>query len=73
MKYAFEMGSGVMMRIQDFIKIESGIQKLIRGDTQTRRHTHSMEITEAYFYFSQSKESRLINLRYVRLIIICVM
>jgi hypothetical protein len=34
MKYAVEMGSGAMMFIPSFIKIGSGIQKLIRGDTQ---------------------------------------
>jgi hypothetical protein len=28
MKYAFEMGSGVMIYIPSFIKIGSGIQKL---------------------------------------------
>jgi hypothetical protein len=29
MKYAFEMGSGVMIYIPSFIKIGSGIQKLM--------------------------------------------
>jgi hypothetical protein len=37
MKYAVEMGSGAMIYIPSFIKIGSGIQKLIRGDTQTHR------------------------------------
>jgi hypothetical protein len=36
MKYAVEMSSGVVIYIQSFIKICSGIQKLI-GDTQTHR------------------------------------
>jgi hypothetical protein len=31
MWYAVEMGSGVMICIPSFIKIYSGIQKLIRG------------------------------------------
>jgi hypothetical protein len=31
MKYAVEMGSGAVMYIPSFIKIGSGIQKLIRG------------------------------------------
>jgi hypothetical protein len=31
MKYAFEMGPSAMIHIQNFIKIGSGIQKLIRG------------------------------------------
>jgi hypothetical protein len=39
MKYAVEMGSCAMIYsyIQSFIKIGSGIQKLIGGDTQTHR------------------------------------
>jgi hypothetical protein len=48
MKYAVEMGSGAMMYISSFIKIGSGIQKLIEGikrhrdttDTQTVRRLH---------------------------------
>jgi hypothetical protein len=35
MKYAVEMGSGAMVYVPSFIKIGSGIQKLIRVDTQT--------------------------------------
>jgi hypothetical protein len=41
MKYAVEMGSGAMIYIPRFIKIGSGIQKLIEWDTQI---TDSMEI-----------------------------
>jgi hypothetical protein len=37
MKYAIEMGSGAMIYVPSFIKIGSGIQKLIGGDTQTHR------------------------------------
>jgi hypothetical protein len=41
MKYAVEMGSGVVIYIQIFIKIGSGTQKFMRGgDSQT----DSMEI-----------------------------
>jgi hypothetical protein len=40
MKYAVELGSGVMVYIPNFIKIGLGIQKLIVGDTQT--HTDHM-------------------------------
>jgi hypothetical protein len=37
MKYAVETGSGAMIYIPSFIKIGSGIQKLMgRGHTQTR-------------------------------------
>jgi hypothetical protein len=39
MKYADQMGSGTMICIPSFIKIGSGIQKLIGGDTQTCRYT----------------------------------
>jgi hypothetical protein len=35
MKCAVEMGSVAMMYIRSFIKIGSGIQKLIGGETQT--------------------------------------
>jgi hypothetical protein len=41
MKYAVEMGSGVIIYIPSFIKIGSGIQKLIWG---IHRHINSMEI-----------------------------
>jgi hypothetical protein len=37
MNYAFEMGSGATIYIPSFIKIGSGIKKLIKGDTQTHR------------------------------------
>jgi hypothetical protein len=37
MKYAVEMGSVVMIYIQSFIKISSGIQKLIEGYTDIQR------------------------------------
>jgi hypothetical protein len=37
MKYAVDMGSGAMICIQSFIKIGSGIQKLMgRGNTRTQ-------------------------------------
>jgi hypothetical protein len=36
MKYAIEMGSGSMIHVPSFLKIDSGIQKLIGGgDAQT--------------------------------------
>jgi hypothetical protein len=37
MKHAVEMGSRVMIYIPSFVKIGSGIQKLIRENTQTHR------------------------------------
>jgi hypothetical protein len=42
MKYAVEMGSGVMIYTPSFINIGSGIQKVIRG---IHRHTDSMVIS----------------------------
>jgi hypothetical protein len=39
-KYAVEMGSGAMMYIQSFMKIGSGIQKLIVGDTYAAWCSH---------------------------------
>jgi hypothetical protein len=41
MKYAVEMGSGVMIYIPSFIKTGSGIQKLIR---RIHRHTEATGI-----------------------------
>jgi hypothetical protein len=51
MKYATEMGSGAVICIPSFIKIDSGIQKFIDGYTQTHRQ-HGDRI-------SILKESRL--------------
>jgi hypothetical protein len=42
MKYAVEMGSGVMIYIKSLIKIGSGIQRLMGGGIH--RHTDSMVI-----------------------------
>jgi hypothetical protein len=42
MKYAIEMGSGTMIYIPGFIKICSGIQKLMVGGIH--RHADSMEM-----------------------------
>jgi hypothetical protein len=36
MKYPIEMGSGAIIYIPSFIKIGSGIRKLIRGCTDTQ-------------------------------------
>jgi hypothetical protein len=49
MKYITEMGSGAVMYIPSFIKICSGIQQLIEGDTQTHRQQDGTDVkrTEA--------------------------
>jgi hypothetical protein len=36
MNYVFKMGSGAMIYISNFMKVGSGIQKLLRGDTDTQ-------------------------------------
>jgi hypothetical protein len=38
MKYVVEMGSDAMIYIPSFIKIRSGITKLIRGNENTQTH-----------------------------------
>jgi hypothetical protein len=37
MNYVVKMGLGAMVYIPSFIKIDSGIQKLLGGDTHTAR------------------------------------
>jgi hypothetical protein len=51
MKYAVEMGSGTIMYtyIPSFIKIGSGIQKLIRRDTQTHTAWRSHKLISIFF------------------------
>jgi hypothetical protein len=39
MKYAVKMGSSVMIYTPNYIKILSGIQKLIRGGGGMHKHT----------------------------------
>jgi hypothetical protein len=56
MKYAVETGSGAVIHvyIPSFIKIGSGIQKLIKGDSQTHReHGVCIRLLSflAYFLF----------------------
>jgi hypothetical protein len=53
MKYAFEMGSDAEIYIPSFIKIDSGIQKLIRGDTQTHGYTAEWRSHKPTFIFSK--------------------
>jgi hypothetical protein len=53
MKYAVEMGSSAMIYIPSFIKIASGIQKLMGGIH--RQHGDRISLLS----FSQNKKSRL--------------
>jgi hypothetical protein len=39
------MGSGAVIYVPSLVKIGSGVQKLIRGDTQTHTHTDSNVIS----------------------------
>jgi hypothetical protein len=42
---AVEMGSGAMIYVPSFIKIGSGVQKLIGRETKTHTHTDSNVIS----------------------------
>jgi hypothetical protein len=53
MKYAVEMDSGAMIYRPSVMKIGSCIQKLIGG---IHRHTDSMVIAYAYFYFFEIRK-----------------
>jgi hypothetical protein len=58
MKYTTEMGLGAMIDIPSFIKICSGIQKLIWGDTDTETHRQDGDCIRLLL-FSLNKESIL--------------
>jgi hypothetical protein len=58
MKYAVDMGSGAMIYIPSFIKIGSGIQKLIVGHTVTHGQHGDRK---SLHLFSQNKETKLTN------------
>jgi hypothetical protein len=49
MKYAAEMGSGAMIYIPNFVKIGSGIRKLIEGVSQTHWQ-HGDRVTLLLFF-----------------------
>jgi hypothetical protein len=64
MKYAIEIGSGATKYIPGFIKIGSGIQKLMH------RHTDSIVISWVYFYFFKiRKVGRKCNMKRKRIFI----
>jgi Flp pilus assembly CpaE family ATPase len=54
MKYAAEMGSGAMMYIPSFIKIGSGIEKLLEGSIH-RQHGDCISLLSLF----KNKQSRL--------------
>jgi hypothetical protein len=53
---AVDMGSGAMIRMPSVIKTGSGIQKLIRGGSQTHRQ-HGARISLLLFF--QNKENSI--------------
>jgi hypothetical protein len=55
MKYAIEMGSGSLIYIPNFIKIGSGIQKLMGDTRRDRQHDDLISL----LLFIQNKESKL--------------
>jgi hypothetical protein len=56
MNYAVEMGSGAMIYIPSFMKIGSGIQKLIGG---IHRHTALRSHKPTFYFFFQNVGSGL--------------
>jgi hypothetical protein len=59
MKYAVEKGSVTMLCVSSFIKTGSGIQKLIREESQT--HRQHGDLISLFSFFFQNNESRLVN------------
>jgi hypothetical protein len=57
MKYAIEIGSGAMIYIPSFIKIGSGIQKLMGGEGYLWTHKQRGDGISLILFF-QNKESR---------------
>jgi hypothetical protein len=52
MKYIIEVGSGAIIYMPSFIKIGSGIQKLIGG---IRRHGKQADLTSLFLFFKIRK------------------
>jgi hypothetical protein len=57
-KHAFDMGSGANIYIPSFIKIDSGIQKLMGAERTHRQHGDLISILLGFF---QNNERRLKN------------
>jgi hypothetical protein len=49
------MGSGALIYVTSFIKIGSGVQKLIGGDTQTHTHTQQRDLISLPYIFKIRK------------------
>jgi hypothetical protein len=63
MKYTMEIGSGGMIYIQSFIKIGSGIQKLLLGEYMQTHKTHGQtcrqQVDVVRLLFFLNKENTL--------------
>jgi hypothetical protein len=59
-KYAFEMGTGAVIYILSFIKIDSGIKKMMVGAGYSQIHRQHGDRISLILFF-QNKESRPIN------------
>jgi hypothetical protein len=53
MKYSAEMGPGAMIYIPSFIKISSGIQKLIEGGGGVHAHRQHGDRISLLLFFSK--------------------
>jgi hypothetical protein len=49
------MGSGAVIYVPSFVKIGSGVQKLIRGDTQTHTHGQQRDLISLLYFFKTRK------------------
>jgi hypothetical protein len=71
MKYTVEMGSGAMMCTPSFIKIGSGIQKLIGGYTGTQTHREHDDFISLFLFFKIRKVGqKLVSERRVRYVML---
>jgi hypothetical protein len=56
------MSSSAVIYIPSFVKIGSGVQKLIVGNTQTHKQTHRQHRDLISLLYFLNKESRLIKI-----------
>jgi hypothetical protein len=60
MKYSVQMGSGALIHTPNFIKIDSAVQKLIEGESQTHRQ-HGDLISLLLFFHNKESRLKIIN------------
>jgi hypothetical protein len=61
MKYAVELGSGVMTYMPSFIKTGSGIQKLMGGHTDTQKAWRFFRNEESTLKVMIKKQENVLN------------